>query len=460
MMASAPFDAKSRLQQEDIFWGNPHLAFVGIGEVSNIPGVRTLIAHARSLGIENPFASKRLAVVRDIFDRSPARPSLSSYFRMVTDDIALILSDVQRPPLRRLVNEYVVNPNNGALELVQHDVDFNRFLKSKGFRVIPVKTQEQLRNYTPSQVPIQQSTNHVLMVAPTAFEHNLTASLDNHFMGTPPPLDELKHRVLMEFEGLHRQIHERAEVHLFTHETHHDTPDAVFPNNWFSTHTDLETRECTLVLYPMKVPNRRLERRPEFLRRLFTFGRYTNVIDLTRQESQTTPRFLEGTGSIVLDRVRGVAFVAVSERSDPKLAQKWARMLGYEVVLFDSLDQKGRPIYHTNVMMAIGTSVAVVCGESIPDKAQRDRVFGKLRETHAVVDITLDQVNNFCGNILEIEDYYGRPVMVMSSAAHNAFTPEQRGVMLQHVHELVHSDISTIEKVGGGGTRCAIAELF
>lgn len=214
-----------------------------------------------------------------------------------------------------------------------------------------------------------------------------------------------------------------------------------------------------LVLYPMKTPSRRKER--DNFERLLSRGRYTHIYDMTREENAYQPSFLEGTGSLVLDRVNHIAYVALSSRSDLRLARAWARVMGYSVLPFTALDKEGRPIYHTNVMMAIGTRVAVLCSESITDRHQREMVRDSLRSTgHALVEISLDQVGKFCGNVLELENFYGEQVIVMSTAAYNSFTQEQRETMLGHVTHLLHSDISTIEAVGGGGVRCTIAELF
>mmetsp|Transcript_21423 Transcript_21423/g.87491 ORF Transcript_21423/g.87491 Transcript_21423/m.87491 type:complete len:136 (-) Transcript_21423:158-565(-) len=135
--------------------------------------------------------------------------------------------------------------------------------------------------------------------------------------------------------------------------------------------------------------------------------------------------------------------------------------MNYEVVPFISVDRARRPIYHTNVMMSVGTSVAVVCAESIPDARQRAYVLDTLRTTgHEVVEISMDQVDRFCGNILEVENYYGKPVLAMSTSAYNAFTPDQLATLREHEEDLVHADISTLENIGGGGVRCSIGELF
>mgnify|MGYP001145906606 CR=1 FL=1 len=192
-----------------------------------------------------------------------------------------------------------------------------------------------------------------------------------------------------------------------------------------------------------------------------SFERYTHVFDLTRQERASRPAFLEGTGSLVLDRAHRIAYVAISERSDLNLARRWAKLMQYELVTFTARDEKQRVIYHTNVMMAIGTGVAVVCLECVTDPEERSRLKSSIESSGLViVDISQEQVNHFCGNVLELEHWRGYPVMVMSTQAYNAFTPAQRETILQYEHDIIHADIATIERIGGGGVRCAIAELF
>lgn len=385
----------------------------------------------------------------------------------MADDIVAVLQSVVRPSAdtRRFVNVYHSHP----YKLVRNDVHLIEYLHSSGLRVVPVATTSELHAMRDGRIPIpiQQSTNHVLACAPTAFQFNTSAAADNHFMNKEAPHNNeksLRRAVLSEFSGLHERLVERetgvgAQVHLFTHEDWHNTPDACFPNNTFSTHTNLETGgSCTLVLYPMKDETRRKERR--LVKRLLTRGRYTHVYDMTREERSSRPRFLEGTGSLVLDRVNRIAYVAISQRSDVSLAEAWAHVMKYRVVAFQATDRSGRAIYHTNVMMSIGTRVAVVCSECIADEREREQVLGNLKETgHKIVDIGYDQVEMFCGNVLELESFYGEQVMVMSTRAFHGFSEDQREKLLACVERLVHADISMIERVGGGGVRCTIAEL-
>ncbi|CAN8071756.1 unnamed protein product [Agarophyton chilense] len=455
----------ARVHPADLISGSTAI-FIGAGLETNWPAVLSALE-------ADIFNRRKVVIVRDVFDRSEHRKTLSDYFAFVADDVVAVLRSVVKPSstTRRFVNEFVWL--DGAYKPVRTDVDLISYLHGSGFRVIPVDSTSQLARMRDGldPIPVQQSTNHVLACAPTAFSFNQSAASDNHFMnGHPAQLDlhdqgaALRRKVLTEFSGLHSALIDRvngvgAHVHLFTHEDWHNTPDACFPNNTFSTHTNIETgNSCVLVLYPMKADTRRKERR--LVQRLLTRGRYTHIYDMTREEEADAPRFLEGTGSLVLDRINRVAYVALSQRSDAGLARAWAKVMDYDLVPFSSVDREGRPIYHTNVMMSVGTRVAVVCLESIADKKERDMVVASLKQTgHSIVDISHEQVEHFCGNVLELESFYADQVMVMSTAAHKAFTEEQKDILLSGLERLVHADISTIEKVGGGGVRCTIAEL-
>lgn len=471
LMRSLDLPAQARFHPNDVepFAPSARTAFVGVGAETNWPALHA----AMEGGVFIEGGVDKVVVIRDVFDRSEERKTLTDWFALVADDVAAVNKQVVRgqDTSRRFVNEYIREPD-GRFMLGRNDMDLVEYLHSSGVRVLPVGGKHELDALRDgrAQVPVQQSTNHVLACAPTAFQFNRSAAMDNHFMDAEE-LEKggdgditLRRQVLDEFSGLHQVLTDKvngvgAKVHLFTHEEWHNTPDACFPNNTFSTHTNIETgSSCVLVLYPMKDETRRKERR--LVKRLLTSGRYTQVYDLTREEIAPQPKFLEGTGSLVLDRVNRIAYVALSQRSDLALARQWARVMGYDLEAFTATDRAGRAIYHTNVMMSVGTRVAVVCGESIEDLHEREGVFGKLRDTgHDVVDISMAQVEKFCGNVLELETYYGEQVMVMSSAAHEGFGEDQREQLLGGVEKLVHADISTIERVGGGGVRCTIAEL-
>lgn len=446
--------------------------FLGVGTKTNWPAVHAAMNN-------HVFQTRRLVVVRDVFDRHPSRHTLATILSFVGDDVVAVLKPVMSGISRRLVNEYIWLAD--TYRLVKSDICLIEYLHQSGIRVIPVSTPDQLDRLSSGKdpIPVQQSTNHVLACAPTAFRYNAHAAADNHFMNTTtqtsstannpnqpssPSEKHIQRAVLTEFACLHAALIDRsrigAHVHLFTHEDFHSTPDACFPNNTFSTHNNLETgSSCVLFLYPMKAPTRRKERR--LVKPLLVRGRYTQIYDFTREETAGEGgKFLEGTGSLVLDRINRIAYVAYSQRSDPQLAARWCQLMNYTLVGFDAVDAQNRPIYHTNVMMSIGTRVAIVCLESITDNNQKAMVRDALKQTgHTIVEISQKQVEAFCGNVLELESFYGEQVLVMSTGAYNAFGEKHKEALLSGVVRLVHEDISTIERVGGGGVRCTIAEL-
>ena len=348
-------------------------------------------------------------------------------------------------------------------------------LRGLGLRVRLVPDAALASAGTPPSPVGRQSTNEVLMVAPTAMEFNPEAAQDNAFMNAPGEegADGLRRRILAEFAGLHRVLTRDAglRVHLFEHSPQHGTPDACFPNNWFSTHPVAEGPRASegrarLVTYPLAVPNRRPERRPDVLDFLRGLGRGYEEIALEGHEEpeggrEGGGRYLEGTGALVPDRVHGVVYAALSGRCNADLVTKWVDQMGYsEAVTFRATDAAGVPIYHTNVVMAVGTGVAVVCSEAVEDTGERKRLLQSLNKHHEVVEISRAQMGAFCGNVLEVEDGRGLPALAMSSRAHDAFLPEQRAALLRHCAALHHAPVPTLEDVGGGGVRCTLAEIF
>ena len=234
-------------------------------------------------------------------------------------------------------------------------------------------------------------------------------------------------------------------------------PDAIFPNNWFSTHDD-----GTLLLYPMLAENRRRERRLDLIEQLTTASQTSAIIDLSVNERRN--HFLEGTGSLVLDRVNRIVYAARSPRTDPRLVERFAELLNYQqpAQVFDSVDDQHRAIYHTNVMMAIGTRIAVLCLESIVDREQGQRLVESLRQNgqRAVLCITWPQMKQFAGNMLEVRNASGEEFLLLSKAAFDSLTDQQRQTIEQTQTKLLPLDISTIEHCGGGSVRCMIAENF
>lgn len=300
-----------------------------------------------------------------------------------------------------------------------------------------------------------QSAAAVLMVRPASFGFNPQTAASNAFQHAGAVQRGAREAtVLDEFDGVSGALRAAGVNVLIAADTPEPVkPDAIFPNNWVSFHHD-----GTVALYPMLAPNRRLERREEILAQVVREGgfRVTRTVDFTHYEAEG--KYLEGTGSLVLDRVHGVAYACSSARTDLTVLGDFAQQLDYELVNFDALDAHGRPIYHTNVVMAVGSRFAIVCGESIGEPRQRAAVFTRLTNSgHDIVDITRAQMLEFAGNALELAPPGGR-ILVLSNTAHRSFTPAQRAQLEQHVR-LLPVDIPTIETVGGGGVRCMLAEI-
>ncbi len=232
-------------------------------------------------------------------------------------------------------------------------------------------------------------------------------------------------------------------------------PDAVFPNNWVTTHSNGD-----VVIFPLEAPDRRTERRMDIIDTLsvehgFTVGR---ILDLSVYECEN--KFLEGSGSMVLDRVNRVAYAARSTRTHSEVLDIFARETGYDVCAFDTLDDGGRPIYHTNVMMAIGGQFAVICTAAITGTEQCKAIVQRLKHSgRQIIDITMKQMQAFAGNLLEVRGQQGEALIVLSQTAHDALTPNQRSA-LQNCGKLLPVAINTIEQVGGGSVRCMLAEIF
>lgn len=305
----------------------------------------------------------------------------------------------------------------------------------------------------------QQTTSTVLMVSPDDFGFNAETAGSNLFQHRVADTGNVQKQALQEFDGMVAKLR-AAGIRVVRLPSRMDvkTPDAVFPNNWFSLHL-LSPRERVLVGYPMLAPNRRAERRlGELGRRLAADGLPVGrAIDLSSSEQQG--KFLEGTGSMVLDRAHRITYAALSPRTESSVLQDFAQKLQYRPVSFRSYDRGGVPVYHTNVMMSVGKRFAVICAESIRDQAERDAVLGELRRTGKhIIPITLEQMGTMCGNILELRSPKG-PLIVMSQTAYDHFSPQQRKE-LQRFGKLMPMQIPTIEAIGGGSARCMLGEVF
>ena len=297
------------------------------------------------------------------------------------------------------------------------------------------------------------------MVRPHSFRKNEETATNNHYqrdIAQASP-EEIIERAQEEFDGLVGQLKAAGvEVVVFDEAEPHETPDALFPNNWISTHAD-----GTVALYPMFAPNRRTERRediPLVLEHQFGFD-VRQIIDFTEFESHN--KFLEGTGSIVLDRVNRKAYAALSDRTDARALEHFCDQLDFEPVAFkafQTVDNQRLPIYHTNVMMSIGSGYAVVCLNCIDSDEERKQVVDAIAQDGLeLIAITEEQVNQFAGNMLELTGDDG-PVLVMSASAYQSLVPEQIEKLQQHT-TLLHAPLPTIETCGGGSARCMIAEI-
>jgi hypothetical protein len=298
-----------------------------------------------------------------------------------------------------------------------------------------------------------QSTNSVLMIRPVRFYPNPETATDNAFQrNADRDSDALTLMARKEFDAAVQTLRAAGiNVHVFEDTTEPEKPDAVFPNNWISTHHD-----GRMALFPMYSVLRRRERRQDIVEELRKHYRVTDVIDYSTFEDEGC--CLEGTGSLVFDHVNKIAYVSLSNRSNPKVIQRFAEDFSYEPVIFTSIDSDGQPIYHTNVMMCIGTAFAMVGLEMIPNKAERQKVRVRLEKTgKEIVELTADQIANFAGNAIQLHDKHGEKLLVLSTRAAQALTEEQRETLTRYAR-FVPLELPTIE-LGGGSARCMIATI-
>lgn len=292
-----------------------------------------------------------------------------------------------------------------------------------------------------------------MVMEPAGFLSNPQTQETNTYQAeNPADLTNVQNAARREFRALRDQLVEKGVI-VTTTLGRAACPDDVFCNNWVSTHAG-KTGRRQMILYPMLADNRRTERRPELLDMLRQS--YDVLLDLAAHENQG--RFLESTGSLAMDRVNGRIYSALSARTDKALAEQAARALGYEIVFFDTRNHVGKPVYHTDVMMFIGTGYAGICADCIVPE-QRRAVIDTLANTHEIVLLSMDQMRSFCGNALEVRGTGDQPFLVMSQQAHNALQADQKKILLTHVKEILSSDLKTIETYGGGSARCMLLEL-
>ncbi len=291
------------------------------------------------------------------------------------------------------------------------------------------------------------------MIRPGRFYPNPETAADNAFQrDTDFSSDMLTLEARTEFDAaVHTLRAAGVNVHVFEDTAEPEKPDAVFPNNWISTHDD-----GRVALFPMYSALRQRERRHDIIEELRKEYRVTKVIDYSAFEEEGC--CLEGTGSLVFDHVNKIAYVSLSNRSNPKVIRRFADDFSYEPVTFTSIGPNGQPIYHTNVMMCVGTAFAMVGLEIIRTKAERQQVRARLEKTgKEIVELTADQIANFAGNAIELQNKHGEKLLVLSSRAARALTEEQRKTLTRYA-PLVPLELPTIE-LGGGSARCMMATI-
>ena len=297
-------------------------------------------------------------------------------------------------------------------------------------------------------------TSKILMVSPDKFRNNEHTLSDNVFQSRKFNENQIKSIALKEFDKL-RDVILKSGINVFSFDddSKFDTPDAVFPNNWISFH-----HLHKAILYPMFATNRRFERESKILNKLSKSGIEIELInDYSVYENEN--KFLEGTGSIVLDRKSKTAYCSISKRSNVDLFKKFCLDMDYVSVTFNSSYQS-KPIYHTNVMMSICNNFSVICLDSIQNKQERESIIEKLNSSGLeIIDITVDQMCSFLGNCIQLVDSESNPLLVMSSRAYNSIKNSQLKIIEKYT-DIIHSDIKTIEDYGGGSARCMIAEIF
>jgi hypothetical protein len=297
-----------------------------------------------------------------------------------------------------------------------------------------------------------QNTSHLLMIQPVQFGFNHQTAVNNAFQqnsGQP-----VQQAALIEFNDFVNKLRAEGVNVLVVEDTLEPyTPDSIFPNNWISFHED-----GSIVLYPMYAANRRAERKQTVLDAINKHFKVNRTISYTEAEDKEV--FLEGTGSMVLDRTNKIAYACISERTHYSLLTEWCNQMGYKACTFTSTDKRGMLVYHTNVMMCVADTYVVVCLDSIASVAERAMLETTIVQSgKKIFTISLEQMDCFAGNMLQVQNNTGKKILVMSTQAWQALTTEQQNV-LENYNAVLHSALFTIEQNGGGSARCMMAEIF
>lgn len=294
----------------------------------------------------------------------------------------------------------------------------------------------------------------IMMIRPAAFAFNEQTAANNFFQSQGYEDADLQQQVLREFDNMVQQlVNEDIQVIVIDDSPEPPKPDAIFPNNWYCT-----MPSGIVSVFPMFAPNRRTEKRDDILQWLIENYKVTGFEDWSEYEAEG--KFLEGTGSMVIDHDHRVIYACLSDRTNESVLAKFALGHGYHAITFHAADKHGRPVYHTNVMMCIGEGFAVICSESIADETERIAVLQLLQSTgHEIIHLTLEQMHCFAGNMLFLKNLHGVSHIVISRTAWNSLNDDQKA-MIQKFAKPIVIPVDTIEKVEGGSVRCMMAELY
>ena len=293
----------------------------------------------------------------------------------------------------------------------------------------------------------------ILMVRPYQFYFNQQTAANNFFQSNIN-IENANELAIAEFDAMVEKLRDhQIKVNVVQDTKDPSTPDSIFPNNWVSTHTN-----GTLCLYPMYAENRRAERKSSVIEFLQSNYKIENTLDLTDLEKEGI--FLEGTGSMVLDHQNKIAYGCLSERLDKNAFNEWCDKMQFKPIAFKAVDDKAQPIYHTNVLMCMANQFVVICSDSIPNEQEKQMLVNSFDQTNKeVIDISQDQLNHFAGNMLQVFDITEKPHLIMSEQAYKSLHTAQLK-SLEKYNPLLPISIPTIEAVGGGSTRCMMAEIY
>lgn len=303
-------------------------------------------------------------------------------------------------------------------------------------------------------------TNTILMIRPVAFDSNAETMASNAFQEkrTEESAKEVQAKAVEEFDTFVAKLRDGGiEVIVFEDRLEPRTPDSIFPNNWISFHSN-----GRIMTYPMQAVSRRLERRKDIIETLQSKYNFevTQVIDMAPLY-EAEGRFLEGTGSLIIDRNNLFVYACISPRTHRELVEDWAEYWGSQPVIFEAVDEHGQQIYHTNVLMCLGEAFVVICSQAIVNEDERAQAVKSFEESgREIVELSFEQMNHFAGNMLQLKNDKEEKILVMSQAAYDSLDAVQIEQLQKFNDYLIYSPIPTIEKYGGGSVRCMMAEVF